>query len=495
MPTKRKQNRPGKVPTPSRSGNSGARSRARSAGSRGASRRGFSTSAPKQSNFLPNANFAGGSSKNYATSSSPKPSAQAGPQALITRRNLLIGAAAVGGIAALGGGITLATGALGGDDSDSVSYISVPSDSVLASTDLAAAEDSSNYVTTTGVYQLSYGTLVWADNDTVAACLVPTAEASPLATVSLLYLSTGRTTTVLDAAQGADEGFEILDVRCSEEGMIWLESNAYESTWRVYTANIANAALSNVQIVDEGGSDWLMPSLAAINDKAFWQLSPNSDGSAADERAVLRATTFGSTDWQEVYSSKRAFATRITAATDGVVITPRADSTGVYYQLTKILASDYSVADQMTLPASMTPDVVGYGESGFSFGFTSIYSYGDGIANLGTYTPRAAVNPYNYDGLPWFRFSRTPYTAPCWCGDWFIVKSTTALVGINFASQTYFALDILSGCDDYGEHLVSSGTCSSFVGLSQITSDDSDTDDYAVVRVHTPVSGSTESAF
>lgn len=501
MPTKRRQNTPGKVPTSSRGGRSSARSHARTGSARTSSRhstrQGFSTSAPRSSSkstFLPNASFAGGSSRDYATSSSPTPNGGLTPEVLLTRRNLLIGAAAVGGIAAVGGGVSLASDALGGSDEGGIDYISVPSDSVVNSSDFTEV-DASTYVTLTGSFQLAYGTLVWADNDIVAACLVPTEEASPLTTVSLLYLTTGNTVSVLSAAQGADEGYEIFDVRCSEQGMIWTEADTYDSTWRVYTASISNASLANITLVDEGDSNWLMPSLAAVDNRAFWQVVPNSDGENADDRSLLKAATFGGGSAEEVYSSKRAFATRLAAASDGVVITPRADSTSVYYQLTKISASDCSTVDQMTLPSSMTPDVVGYGESGFSFGFTSIYSYGDGIANLGTYTPRAAVTPYNYNDLPWFRFSRTPVTEPCWCGDWYVVKSTTALVGANFATQTYFAIDTISGCDDYGEHLVSSGSCSSFVGLSQVTADDDSSEDYAAVRVFTPISSATESAF
>ena len=116
----------------------------------------------------------------------------------------------------------------------------------------------------------------------------------------------------------------------------------------------------------------------------FLASKPNTSGEAANEPAELRAVAFGSSEVQHVYSSKRAFATRVAPATDGVVITPRADSTTVYYQLTKISADTLQPVDQMTLPSSMTPEVVGYGSSGFAFGFTSIYNYGGGIANLGT---------------------------------------------------------------------------------------------------------------
>ena len=417
------------------------------------------------------------------------------PEVLLTRRNLLIGAAAVGGIAAIGGGVSLASSALEGNSTEQISYINVPENAVEQQADYTLIDNYSDYVQLTGSFSLPYGTLVWADNDTVAACLNPTEQASPLNTVSLLYLSSGNTATVLDAAQGSEEGFEILDARCSENGLVWTESNPYQSRWRVYTASIANGSASNIQQVDEGDSNWLMPSLAAIGNTAFWQVSPNTSGEAANESAELRAVAFGSSEVQHVYSSKRAFATRVAPATDGVVITPRADSTTVYYQLTKISADTLQPVDQMTLPSSMTPEVVGYGSSGFAFGFTSIYNYGGGIANLGTYTPRAAVQAYNYNDLPWFRYSRSPITAPCWCGNWFIVKSTTALSGVHFASKSYFAIDTVSGADTYGEQLVSSGNCSSFVGLSQVTDDANADNNHTLIRVFTPIEGAIGSAF
>ena len=158
------------------------------------------------------------------------------PEVLLTRRNLLIGAAAVGGIAAIGGGVSLASSALEGNSTEQISYISVPENTVEQQADYTLIENYSDYVQLTGSFSLPYGTLVWADNDTVAACLNPTEQASPLNTVSLLYLSSGNTATVLDAAQGSEEGFEILDARCSENGLVWTESNPYQSRWRVYTA-------------------------------------------------------------------------------------------------------------------------------------------------------------------------------------------------------------------------------------------------------------------
>ena len=110
-----------------------------------------------------------------------------GPAVLLTRRNLLIGAGAIAGIAALVGGISLATSSLGGSKEATVDSISVPEDAVESLSDYNQV-DYNQHVKLAGSYKLTYGTLVWADNDTLAACLVPGESASPLNTVSLLNL-------------------------------------------------------------------------------------------------------------------------------------------------------------------------------------------------------------------------------------------------------------------------------------------------------------------
>lgn len=326
----------------------------------------------------------------------------------MTRRNLLIGAGALAGLAVAGGGISYAMNAMDQGSETTVEHIAVPADAVVDQGSYALVK-ATDHVKLAGSYKLPYGTLVWADNDTLAACLVPTEKASPLTTVSVLNLSSGNTTTILKKAQGCDEGFEILDVRCSEKGLVWTEANAYTSAWRVYTAKLSDGSASKITKVDEADGAWCIPSLAAVEDSAFWQVSPKADGAAAKSPSALKAARFGSDAVEVPWTTKHAFATRLVAADDGVVIAPRAESTTTYYQITKIAASNRSTVDQMTLPSSMTPDFVSYGRSGFSFGFSSIYNYGGGIANLGTYTPRAAATPFQYNGLQWFRFSRTPW--------------------------------------------------------------------------------------
>ncbi len=497
MPTKRKQKKPGKTPGKiarfPHASHATRTSRAHTGANKphipqsSASSLGGSSHFSNRATHTKNASFAGN-----ASHKTPKPF----PELLLTRRNLFIGAGVLGGVALLGGGVSYALSAMGeAEESTTPDYLSVPEDAVESLTDDYETFDSySDYVSLQQSVKLDYGTLVWADNDTVAACLIPTDKASPLSTVSVLYLSSGNTSSVLSAAQGADEGFEILDVRCSTEGLIWVEANIFESSWRIYTATLNDGSASNITQVDAGDANWDIPSLAAVDKSAFWQVIPSSDGENTDSPSVVRAAQFGSDSYKEICSSKTAFATRLTAADEGIVVTPRADSAKVYYQITLISADDYSTIDQLTLPASMSPDIVGYGRSGFSFGFTNIYSYGDGIANLGTYTPESEVSTYNYQNLNWFRFSRSPSASPAWCGEWYVVKSTSSICGVHFPSKKYFAIDTPSGCDSYGEYLVSTGTSKYIVGLSQISTDD-DTDNYSLVRIYQPKDDAIESAF
>lgn len=413
---------------------------------------------------------------------------------LLTRRNLLIGAGALGGIALVGGLGTVAIDQLS-PQTDTVDAISVPENAVTTLDNMNVGTWT-DYFQVVGNFELPGQTLVWADNDTVAACLSPTDSSNPISTIGLLYLSTGNNPTVLSEPQGLSDGFDFIDVRCSDQGIIWVESNFYDSRWAVYTAPISGAQLGTIAKVDEGDANWMAPSIAAVDGSAFWQLIPSTTGEAANDPSLVKCASFGSSDVQEVYRSNKPFATRITPADDGVVITPRASSATTYYQLTKLSSTDGSTIDQMTLPSSMTPSSVAYVESGFSFCFDSIYNYGGGIANLGTYTPMSAANPYNYNDLSWFRFSRSPLASPSWCGQWFVVKSTTAIACVNFASNTYFVFDTQSGSDDYGEYLASSGISSYIVGVSQILSpSDSETDPYTLVRVYSPINGSIGSAF
>ncbi len=420
--------------------------------------------------------------------------------ALLTRRRFLYGAAGVAALAVIvGGGYAISrAGSSGGSGVTGEEILSVASDDVFTTDECTELADASTVLTLLSSHELDYGTLVWANDDNVAACLLPTDTASPLTRVALMSLETGNCTTVMEHAIGEDEGFEIFDVRASSQGIIWVEANILKGFWRVYQTTVQSVlpdsfSLGTPVLVQQGDSAWEMPTLAAVQDYAFWQVLPRSDGVAADEDSTLYRARFGRDDAEEIYVSHGRMACSPYATESGVVIAPRANASGVYYQLCYISAASASVVDTLVLPASMKPIDAGYGNTGFSFMFDAIYNYGDGIANLGTYTAAQAVpahdNPTesadSYSSAEWFRYPRTPTAPPAWCGDWFMVKSTSSVCGVNFNTREYFALDVEEGAEDYGDYLATTGTHSRIVTFSNInyTTIDGEQVQHCLVRV------------
>ena len=405
---------------------------------------------------------------------------------LITRRHFLYGALGVGALAAVAAGGTALQSAA--QQKDAIAYLSVPNDAVFTFDDCTEIPLSEN-LQLLGSYEFPYGTLIWSNNNTNAACLLPTDAAKPLTHVGILSLATGTTTTVLSAAISQNEGFEIYDVRASETGLIWTEANILEGTWRIYTAPLQDTALGVATLADHGNEDWETPTIAAVGTSAFWQRLPKTKGAASKEKSTLQRAAFGSTTTEILYTSTGRMSTPLYPLQESIVITPRVETANVYHQLTCISAIDGQTLDTMILPASMKPLEAGYGPTGFTFSFDSIYNYGEGISNLGTYTPQSAHDPGNYQGLTWFRFGRTPSAPPAWCGNFFMVKSTSQVCGIDLANKTYFSCDTESGCEDWGDYLASTGVCKTIVTFMNIDtiSASGTAKKFCRVRIWTPV--------
>ncbi|MCI8468736.1 MAG: Tat pathway signal protein [Eggerthellaceae bacterium] len=425
---------------------------------------------------------------------------------LLTRRHFLYGAAGLAALVAVGAGGYAATKAAG-SRSNGLATLKVPEDAVFTSEDCEQIEDASSVMRMTASKELPYGSLVWANDDTVAACLMPTDQARPLATVGLLSLASGTVNTVVKQAVGQDEGFEVYDVRANARGIVWAEADIMDGLWRVYAAASDGTSISEPALVDEGTTDWEMPTLAASGDYAWWQVLPRLDGPSKNEPSTLRRARFGSSEVEQVYSSNGRMSCPPSAVADGVVITPRAATSGTYYQLTRLDAATAEVTDAVVLPNAMRPLEAAYGPTGFNFAFDAIYNYGDGIKNLGTYVPAAPVSvdaaPIEeegdgsslrtidaagaaaYSAAPWFRFPRTPTAAPAWCGRWLMVKSTKAVCGVDPQTRQYFMLDVQSGADDYGDYLASTGSASRVVTFSNIdyTPLDGEQQRHCLVRV------------
>ncbi len=437
-----------------------------------------------------------------------------GAQLLLTRRGFLYGALGVAAAAVVGTGAFAAAG--GFAPVLDMPALAVPTDSVFTTDDCEFVDDTGSVLTEAASLALPYGSMVWASDPSVAACLLPTETGSPLAQVGLISLGAAKLSTVLERAVAHAEGYEIYDARATAKGIIWTEADILDGNWRVYQAALSGLALGQPVLVHEGGADWEMPTLAASGDYAFWQVLPQLDGGAAEEDSLLMCTSFGAAAdaSRTLFASTGRMACSPSPTATGIACAPRADTDTTSYQLTHIEAATGDITDALVLPASMKPAYVAYGPSGFAFSFDGIYDYGDGIANLGTYTPTAAPT-YSlqaaiadaqdslrdeegqltertaaeadtrarqavtdlYSSATWFRFPRTPVTPPAWYGDWLIVKSTRAVSGVKLADRRYFALAVENGAPDYGEFLASYGTCKNVVTYTNIN--------------YTPLSGET----
>ncbi|MBQ9000647.1 MAG: Tat pathway signal protein [Eggerthellaceae bacterium] len=385
----------------------------------------------------------------------------------------------VGAVAAIGVGAA-AVGASRSNSGNDVAYLSAPASALVSLSDFEALESYEGSIQLLGQYDLPYGSLVWANDESIAACLLPTESGSPLAQVGLLFLGSGEVDTVLEKAVGADSGFEIYDARANSHGLVWTEANILQGTWRIYTAPISAGALGEPQLAEEGNDAFDTPSLAVAGPRAFWlaNAKPVEDGQAPASR--LMAAAFGSSKAENVFESPRRMATPPYSNSDTVTIAPRANTTGVYYQLTNLNASTGEVLDTLTLPRAIAPIEAGYGETGFMFSFPDIYDYDGAVSNLGTYAPFAKPSDGNYDNAQWFDFARTPTAAPAWCGELLIVKSTSSVCGVDLSARTYFAIDVEDGADTYGEYLASTGATDTFVTYTNI-----DHEPIGAEKVHT----------
>lgn len=400
-----------------------------------------------------------------AVSGEPEPNR---PKFTMSRRTFVKVAVGVGAVAAVGGGAAIYDKVT--SKNDEISVLEVPENAVTSSDDLKEMPADSHMGLNVYV-ELPYGSLVWASNDSIATCFIPRQDANPLVEVAVLHLGSGYYDTVLKEAVNAEAGYQIYAARASKKGLIWVESNILQGGWRVYTATLKKGTLGKPVLADEQDSEWELPTLAAVDDVAFWQVLPDLNGSHTSEASIVKRVHMGETDVAEAISSMGRMCTPIYAMADSIVVTPRTNTDTVHHQLTRINAQSLQVLDTMVLPTSMKPLEAGYGETGFTFAFDAIYNYGDGIANLGSYAPMTMPTDGDYSSVNWFRFARSPYTAPAWCGKYLMVKSTTAVCGIDLEEKKYFVLEVKSGSDSYGDYLASTGSSDTLVTYANIDDD------------------------
>lgn len=348
------------------------------------------------------------------------------------------------------------------ESSDGASKLSVPEDRVFTTDSCEYIENYEDVFKVVSKTDLPYKTLLRAGDDEVAASLLPCETSTPLTKVGILRLSDAEHQVVLENPVSEQEGYEIFDACASADGLVWIEQNVLKNTWRVYTAPLSGLSLGAPTLVDEGDSSWTLPSITAVGKHAFWLLTPQSSAARAAEEGYVNRHTFGegAEDAYAFFECNPRIACDIAKDSSGVVVS-YFDNESSSYAITRLDAESADITDTMLLPSLLKPTYVGYGNTGFAFALEDIYNGEGGIGNIGTYTSSGIDDE-------WFRFGRTPLCGPAWIKDWFMVKSTRVVAGVNLAERTYFSIEPENATQDYGEFLASSGNCERILTYSNI---------------------------
>lgn len=556
----------------------------------------------------------------------------------ITRRTLVRGAIGAGVLA----GIVGVNGVVKSKKNTTLtSELAVTPENIVSMDAFTQLDEPSAMMRLRGSFDLPYHSLMWMSDEGILAYLTPTQTGHPLNAVGIVRFGSHSTAAgklqdiqkpriVLSQARDNAEGFDIYDVRASQQGIVWLEAHILTNTWRIWCARLTATGIEQPLLLDEGLQSEAMPTIGIVGKQVFWQINvplrktkanahEQSLSVAASASATLAAQTLATTKGTSTAvpetqatgtTNKQADSTQsgvqdsaqhgagsdiqtgagsgvqsniqgsahdsthggashdqqntrtqasptssqpsvscirsafLPGNTNNAVRCFRESQAGFVASLaisntfictaermqqsrshTRLMAFDTTGAlvDSLVLPAGIRPVNVSYGTSGFTFGIEGSYKNKTGITKLGTYfplattapqasaqnntsngisadqtmkTPQAAQMPQAasksansgktpanspenaqhadtsyaafYNTSPWFHFGRMPTTAPCWCDDVVIVKSTYSILVLDVRAKTYVTLPVDSGAEQWGEWCASSGTHGAFATFTSI---------------------------
>jgi hypothetical protein len=397
----------------------------------------------------------------------------------LTRREFVIGSAgvtlAIIGSTAILSGCSSSGGSTGAQGDVEPTELDVSTDQVVDSSDFSEL-DASKCVSLTTEYDLQIGTVGHMDGDSLAAMLYPGDSTDVLVQIGLLPVLSGGMSSVLSTPLSKSEGYQIYDVRANDQVIVWVECNLHTDDWRLYVAPVqSSSSIGAPNMVDQGDADFDPPMLCVSGSRAFWTYMPSEDGGASDSDSYLKYADSGSSKAGVVYTSHGRMITNPQASDGIVTIVPRADTQSTRYQLTAIDASTGDVVAAELLPSSMQAYDAIYLDGSFVFSIEKSYNYDSGISDFGTYAP--------IDDSTYMRFNRTPMDTPVKCGKYLFIKSTKSVVGLDLSSQSFFAIDTVSGCESYGDFLLSTGTSDNVVVYTSVPKGDGSGDGNVHVRV------------
>lgn len=364
----------------------------------------------------------------------------------VSRRAFVAGAAATAAVAATA---SLAATGCSRDDEEEFTPISATDADIIDVREVFAESTAVEHVTVLQDIVLPKGSLVWANSAVYAATMIQGETAHPLATAGVTSLSGGNYTELLSKAAGADEGFDIYDVRCSDSIFVWTELNYLHGNWRVYAATFTGASIGAPVQLDEGDSDYDPAHIAAAGQFAVWVVQPSTTGEKTKEDTLVKSQSLSSPAPTVIYTSHGRLGASPHVSGGVLTIAPRVNTSGVYY---KMLACDPATGAEVAssvLPRSMRPLDVLWTGSGFAFAVEASY---DSIAGIGGY------GVYLQQGDKFLKYSRIPLDGMVMIGGNLVCKVGTAVSVIDIPAQQYYAVNLVSGCEDYGDIFATEAT-------------------------------------
>ena len=379
-------------------------------------------------------------------------------QPILSRRTFLCGTAAVAASVSLAA--TFGLSGCSDSKKDDVKALVVDGAHLVSFSDFTAL-DAADYCTLEGSFVLPAGSMLWMASTTFALVLTPGATSKPLSSLGLLDIVTGEYTTILKQAVNSGTGFEIYEARASSAMVAWTEYNYLSSSWKVYGAPFVGAGqLGEPVLFDEGSVDFDPPLLCVDTDCAIWSVLPYEFGPYKTKDSYVKARSVTATEAKTLYTSHGRPITIPERSENIVTVVPRADSELVYYVLTAIDPYSGKIISQVTLPEGVKVANAIYMQGAFAFSIEASYDTESAATQVGTY--------YDLGDGTYFRLGKTPACTPSMCQGYLVVKSGKGTAVIKPREKTYFNIASPDRAWDYGDYLVTSGTCDRIVTYATV---------------------------
>ncbi|MDO5044159.1 MAG: hypothetical protein Q4E22_02525 [Coriobacteriia bacterium] len=301
-------------------------------------------------------------------------------------------------------------------------------------------------------YHLPLGSVLFATSENYGAVLSQNDVAVPISQIGLLNLKSGDYSVIHKTPTSA-QGYEFMDVRTSDDLMVWTELNFHTSEWALFAQNHnAGQALGEITKLDQGDKNTLIPNFAVWRHQVYWQRMPNPNGDHKTQDSILFMWSINDANAKEIWRSSGHFATPPTLSKDFLVITPRVlNQQGTHYGVTGINCVSNKMFDQFVLPKSVKPSTATYLDGNFAISNEASYGFGGLLGSMGTFLGRG--------GKQFLACTREPYATAVQTGNRICIKNRGSMLIFNPQNESFYRLPATNNSMEWGDFPAAEGLC------------------------------------